>query len=769
MYVADFEFCVNEALKAKAISKDNADFILNSENPQQAIEELALNLSQKRKDKMSQAIAINKAYKNMMSIEDKAEGLMALQVKSEYANFENVEKTAQGIAALHHAKNADMLSAFRTKTLGLTQDKEGLKKLVKHLKGEKIDDAAIRKYGDGLKKTFDDLRIHFNKYGGSIGKSEKYALPQTHDARKLVKMGKDTWKAKIKPMLDRQAMTNDTGKILNDSELDEALEYVFESITTGGLNKIKGLQVTGLGKKLSKRHSEKRFLHFKSADDWIAYNEELGSSDAFTTITGHIDMMSHDIALMKIFGTNPNQTYKALRLQAQKEGASAAGLLKADNTWNVTSGKVAGGEMLGLADVSQTASNVVTSAYLGSAIISAFADLGFQAVTAHYRGISSLKIINRQLKMSATQGDTLFAMRLGLGAESAVNRAHSANRWADIYGVGRSAKTAEFVIRASGLEAWTEAGRHAFGMEMSAFLFDQFQKPYGKLDKKTVRMFEEYGIDSKDWDTFRANKPMMQGGAPYADFTAEGSEKFRQMVFSEMDFAVPTPDNRVRGFTTAGLERGTIKGQAWRSIMNMKSFPITLLTTHVTRMMVQQTLQSKLAYGTALFGTTTILGGLVIQAKDVIAGREPRGMDKDGNSLIDGDFLKAAAMQGGGIPLLGDFLFSDQNRFGGSFAETIAGPKVGLVDDVILDYMVGNIQELTDGEETGFAGETVQLAKQLQPKIWQTKMIQNSFMDWLETQADPKAEQKFRRRERKRQKEYDQERWFTPSADLPLR
>ena len=82
------------------------------------------------------------------------------------------------------------------------------------------------------------------------------------------------------------------------------------------------------------------------------------------------------------------------------------------------------------------------------------------------------------------------------------------------------------------------------------------------------RAFVSYGIEEQDWDLFRTQPPLDHKGAKFADMTQDGGKKFHQMVLSETDFAVPTPDSRVRAFTTGGLGRASIAGQAWRSAMS---------------------------------------------------------------------------------------------------------------------------------------------------------------------------------------------------------
>jgi hypothetical protein len=766
--VADFITCVTEAVKAGALTKANGDRIIKAADPEKELDNIALEMNRTKRETMQQAIVLQKAYEDMSGVEDKGEGLIGLLTKSEKANYSNVEYRARVIAAKFHARNADMLSRFRTRKLGLSQDADGLRKLVRALYGEAIDDSDISAYAKSLSETYEELRQTFNKVGGSISKNENWTAPQTHNARAIKNIGLGTWKAEVLPMLDRTKMLDDVGNMLTDKQLDDALNYTFETITTGGLNKIKDLTVPMMGKKLARRHSERRFLYFKDADSWLAYNEKYGKSDVLTTLTDHIETLSHDVAMMERLGPNPSRAFEALRMQAKKEGAKALKLRHADAIYNVASGKIGGGELMGLADASASVSNVLTASTLGSAFLSALSDVAFNSITSSYRGMNFIRPIMRQLSgmNPANESDRIFAAKLGLIAESWNSRATAANRWADVYGVGPSAKTAEVVMRASLLSPWTEAGRHGFGLEFSSMLADNFGKSFDDLSAPIKRSFADYGITADDWDIFRSSNPMINRGAPFADFTQDGGAKFHEMVLSETEFAVPSPDYRVRAITTGGLERGSIKGQVWRAPMMLKSFPLTLITTHLARLANQATLGDKLGYGAALFASTTILGGVALQAKDIAAGREPRNMDGNGNLLIDKEFLVAAAQQGGGLGIYGDFIFSDQNRFGSSVWETIGGPKIDVMEKAV-DITLGNIQQLARGEETDIMGEAVALAGRYQPKIWQTRLFQDAYIDALEKLADDDAEAGFRREIRKRQTDFNQGYWWKPGEPLP--
>jgi len=384
-------------------------------------------------------------------------------------------------------------------------------------------------------------------------------------------------------------------------------------------------------------------------------------------------------------------------------------------------------------------------------------------LTTQYNNIPTFKVLSRQLKLMSPSSieDQKFAVRMGLIAESWVSRAHAANRYAEVYGTGMSAKLADAVMRASLLKPWTDAGRKAVGMEFAGVLADNFGKEFDQLDDGLRRAMQTYDITPSDWNRFRRTPLLNHKGATFADLTQAGGKKFHQMVMSETDYAVPTPDSRVRAITTGGLQRGTIAGEAWRSAFMIKSFPITIATTHFYRAAYQSTLGEKVGYTALLLLSTTVFGGIALQAKDIAAGRDPRPANTP-------EFFLAALQQGGGLGLFGDFIFSDTNRFGGGIAETIAGPA-GQLADTALRFTHGNIRELIQGEETHILGEGVEILERYTPDIWQLHLFKSALFDQLEMLADPEAEKKYRRLMKKRATEYNQGYWWRPGEALPRR
>lgn len=765
-----FERCVNEALAQNRLSKDVAQAILDSDDPNQAIDDVLGNLTRQKRETAIQAVRISQAYDSVKSHpQGMSAGITALMTKDPRGNakYKNVEFLAKYYEGKFHGMNAEALAKFRSRMFGIEQDEEELAKFLKAIYREEVDDPEIKAMADAWHETAEQMRVLFNARGGSISKNERWLMPQRHDQASIKKAGVETWKETIRDLLDREFMVDEAGRPLSDEQFEEALDAVYETISTGGLNKAKGLSVPRLGKKLSRKGGEKRFLYFKDADSWMKYQNRFGRGNVFDALTDYINMMSNDIAVMETLGPSPRNTFDFLLNKAKLE-EDLTGPQEAFNNavFKVAAGQVNGGELTSAADALESTRNVLTSVTLGGAFISALSDSGFVAMTAKMNGIAPLKVIRQQMALMRpdNEADRIFGTRLGLTAENAA-RQTAANRYADTYGTGKAAKLAEGVMRASGLEAWTNAARKAFGMEFSALLADNFQKSFAGLETGLQDAFGRYGITEQDWDGFRNQPPLMLRGAPYADMTQEGGVKFHQMVLSETDFAVPTPDARVRAVTTMGTSRATVSGMGIRTVMQLKSFPITILMGHGVRMFYQDTAGKKLQYFGGLMAITTILGGITLQAKDLAAGREPRPM-LDNNGVLKPEFVVAAMAQGGGLGIFGDFLFSDQNRFGSGPASTLLGPTGDLVNRAAR-LSIGNIQEAIRGEETHIFSETIDFAERYTPDIWQIQTAKNAMFDQLELMADPDAQRKYNRIMRNRMRDYDQGYWWEPGEPLP--
>jgi len=770
--VSSFDYCINVAVKEKKISQKMADEILDAPDQAQVIRDIADKLSRERREKVVDAIRISNAIDAMETHPDGlGTGLASLMGKdiTGKAKYGNVDFMQKVYTKRFLAEWANGLEKFSTKTFGITQDKDGLEKFVRAVYGEDVGDPKIMQIAKDWRAVTENMRAKFNESGGSISKNEDWLLPQHHDMQRVSKLSEDEWVDYIKPLLDRSKMLDDAGKTLDDVQFEEGLRYTYQTIKSGGMNKAPELGAPrGMGSKLSRRGSEKRFLYFKDGNSWIQYQNRFGRGDIFTTLTDHIQSKASDIALVEVLGTNPRNMYEALKSYAVRESVkndkpiSGSSLQYYDNLYKVISGEINGGQVTGIADVMQGWRNIEVASKLGGAVLSSFTDVATATLTAKYNKMSATKVFMRQaqlLKEQAAGGGEEarnVLARMGFVIDTTMGRAHSLNRYSDTYGTGLTAKVAEVTLRASGLEAWTQAMQKGFTMEFAGMLSDSFKKSFDDLEFKEV--LERYGINKEDWDAFRKTEVIDYKGAKFANVTLDKSTKFHRMILQEMEYATPTMDARTQAITTAGTQRGTGVGQGVRSIMQIKSFPITVAMNHWMRGMSQATMGGRISYLTTFAAGSTMMGGLSLQATEMSKGRGARD--------VDAKFIRDAFVKGGAGSLFADFFIADTRKYGQSLADSIVGVQGGTTMK-IHDLTFGNIAEAIKGDETNILGEGVNLIKGLTPDTWYTQLFTDNMIEAFRKEVDPNREKTLRKMARQRQTEFGQDQWWKQGELAP--
>ena len=201
-----------------------------------------------------------------------------------------------------------------------------------------------------------------------------------------------------------------------------------------------------------------------------------------------------------------------------------------------------------------------------------------------------------------------------------------------------------------------------------------------------------------------------------------------------------------------------------RSFALYKNFSVTVLNTHIARGLALDGVSAKGRYLGGFIVTATLMGALAMQAKEIAKGRDPVPMDTP-------EFWGAAMLQGGGLGIFGDFMFSQTNRFGGGLAETVAGPVVGLAND-LRNLTVGNVFQLAQGEDANVGREMIDFASRYTPgsSMWYLRLgLERLVTDQVRMMADPDAPARMRRLERRYMNERGQEYWWRPGQTSPDR
>lgn len=703
---------------------------------------------------------------------------------------DNVDARRLAIKGRVHGMMDELLYTFRTTITGRLRNRTELEDVVRELfKRGSTGNASAGELAEAWSKGAEYLRARFNEAGGQIGKLDDWGLPHAHDSRAVRAAGYTKWRASILDKLDRGRMIdNRTGQPFTDEAFELALRDVFETIRTDGWSNIQ--PGAAGGKMLANQKAAHRFLHFKDADAWLAYNREFGGDNAMSAMMGHVESMSRDIALMEILGPNPAATVRWLKDKLQKDaaligddageaqGRAFKGAEQVQRLYDEITGALRRPESDKLALGFSAFRSWQTAAKLGSATLSAITDVSFGAVTRAFNGLPVRRMMGNYLKQlnPASAADRKLAVRAGLIAEEWAYMTASQYRFLGEELTGEwSRRLANGVLKVSGLNAWTQAGRWAFGMEFIGHLTDQVGKRFDELDAPLRRALERNAIGADAWEIIRKTPLEQHRGAewlmPASVESRELGDRLLQMIQTETDFAVPVADLSTRALFNAHAKRGTWFGEIMRSALQFKAFPISVMMLHGRRM-IEQGGWNGAKYATGVMASMTIMGALALQLKEVVKGKDPRPMYGENAPA----FWGAAVLQGGGLGIFGDFLGQSENRFGGGFASTLAGPGVQTAQN-LADLTIGNAfagARVAWGSEEAppnVGRDFIKVLKQETPggSLWYGRLaLERVLIDQLQEQIDPDYRASFRRM-RQRADERGQEFWWEPGELSPDR
>ncbi|HFT4491873.1 TPA: hypothetical protein ACHUAW_000985 [Klebsiella pneumoniae] len=710
------------------------------------------------------------------------------------SNFLSVESRGKATRDYALSQIQEAFEAVDPRFFHLFEDEASVRDLVYEMRGQDTGNVRAKKGAKAWAGVTELLRQRFNDAGGDIGYLENWGIPQHHSMEKVGRVSQDKWISDVLGKLDRKYYIKDDGQLMSDAELKTFLGEAYNTIATGGLNKLSdtGMRISGAR---SNRGNASRQIHFKDADSYLEYQREYGDRSLWEVMVGHLEGISKDIALVETYGPNPDHVFRSILDEVTAEQATAnperTGRIKrlansTENLYNFIAGKTQPIANPHIARWSDNIRNWMVASRLGSALLASFSDLGTMYMSAKVANIPMNRLFMNQLEAMnpANRTELARARRAGLAMESLLG---SVNRWAmDNMGPSVSRWAATAVMRASGLTAWTDAHKRAYGVTMMGSLGEVVSRApdLRSLDDSDFRILKSKGITEQDFSVWKLAQQEDWGNGNTTMLTPESImripdaavmhlgppervrfEAMRRLlaaVSEEVDMAVITPGAREQLFTGGGLQRGTWKGELTRSVFLFKSFPISVVLRHWTRAMGMPSAGGRAAYIAAFLASTTMLGALSQQLNDMASGRNPREMaGKDA-----GKFWLGALLKGGGLGLYGDFLLSDHTRYGGGALASMLGPVAGLVDDVVK-LAQGIPLNAVEGKPEQTGGDLVKLGKGLIPgaNLWYAKaaldhMIFNQLQEYFSPGYLRKVEQRSK-------KQFNQTYWWRPQDVTP--
>lgn len=641
--------------------------------------------------------------------------------------------------------------------------------------------------------TIEALRQRFNAAGGDVGKLAYGYLSQAHDRARVLEAGADAWAAKVLPLLDREQYVRTDGTLMSDGEVADLLRGAWETVSSGGDNKVAPGQFKGSGARAN-RGSESRVLHFRDGDAWVDYMRAFGEGSLYDAMLGHLGSMSRDIGLVERYGPNPEAQFRVQADIAERaDGKGSAKNRAAGNTpeayWALISGRASTPENTLIAQIGSDIRNVQTAAKLGGAVLSSTTDVATVAASLHYNRLPYFTML-AELVGQVSRAHRQFLQAHAIIGESLTS---TLNRWTgDHLTHSLTGRVAGSVMKLSLMNAWTDGLRNAFAATMMRGFASKLGKTWGDLDEWDRFLMQRKGITEGDWAVISQAQPTMRDGHGYLTHEAvaavdggrEAATKWLGFVTDEAQFAVINPDLATRSIVTGGgMPAGTVRGEAMRSFMQFKSFPLAMLTRHWRRIFdTPQGLQgapagfgaqtaagaavNRIAVLAGLNVSLMLLGALVMQNKALVSGKDPYDM-------TEGKFWMRALAQGGGAGYLGDLLFKDPTEQRSSTTEqtvgTILGPGAGAVAGLVGDLGVVNAWEAAKGKDTHFGAEALRWGNSQLPYVglWQTRAAwEHWFLHNAQEAVNPGY---LARMQQRAQKDWGQGYWWVPGEAAPDR
>lgn len=620
-----------------------------------------------------------------------------------------------------------------------------------------------------------------NQAGAYIRLLPGYVMRQTHDIDAIRKLGGAgtsdesqtasyvQWRDFITPLLDHNAT-------FEGLDPEFVLRNIHQGIYSGfhgpdpDVTNVAALPYRGSH---ASKVSRERVLHFKDADSAYAYNQQFGMKSLRDQITADIRFRARSISMMETFGPSPKQLFDVVRGELHAEARNqedAAKQVDSLASWKI---EASFNELSGHNDhpVNHTLSRymnnvrmVAMMSKMGGVVLSSFGDKAFIQAESAYQGISGLETLGKQITTLFPRGaDRERHLRLmGVALDGILGNVMG--RYSPLHAAsGKLHWAQKRFFDMNFMNWWNDANKAGAAELMSAHLASHADDAYQALPTELSRVLNLYGINDVEWDIIRNTAWSTEEGnrfltpdniknastediaralaaqkRPNTTFNqvrlmTEIETKLRTYLADRVDYAVPSPGVAETRLVNMNSRAGTPLGEAVRTIMMFKSFPITILQKTFGReiygrgaMTMKEWLlhdhkgKFQLAQTIALATIGGYLSGVV---KDALKGRTPKPLIKDGKIVTA--TLNDAALRGGGLGIMGDLLFAEYDRQYRSFLGVAAGPVAGQ-----LDPLAEIVSKARAGENV--AAETAKFVQNNTPyvNLFYIKPVLDYFVLW---------------------------------------
>ncbi|MGS3203687.1 hypothetical protein AB2861_14555 [Escherichia coli] len=646
-----------------------------------------------------------------------------------------------------------------------------------------------------IMKWQETARIDENRAGAWIRKEPGYIVRQSHDIMKIRAAGYEAWRNAILPRLDERTFDG-------VADREQFMRNIYNGLASGvhltsekpdWMNGFKG------SANAAKRASQERILHFKDGISWHEYNQQFGTGSLREALFGGLNSAARTTGMMRVLGTNPQNMFKyltdAIAEDISKSGrpAALADYMTKVRRINRTVMPQVDGSLnipgsVGWANASAAVRGWLRMSQLGGAVISSFNDVPIAATEMRYQGQNFMQALLGAMRgrftryNSAEQKEILSS--IGVYSDSMTQEIIRRISGDDTLN-GKLGRAQQLFFKYNLMNFWTESGRNSNAMMITNWLAKNADQSHARLPEDLRRVLDLHGIGEREWEIFRnmdmadseGRKFMTTSGirgvpdeviAGYveskgikptqraiADARDQLEGQLRGYILDRLNIAMSEPGDRTQAFMKMGTVPGTVAGEAIRFAGQYKSFTASFMqnvlgrevfgrgyipaglgeskTGSLTNALLRNGKGAFLGAAN-LFVWATMFGYISMQSKLMLKGQTPRPADAK-------TFL-AAASQGGGLGILGDFMFGEVNRMGAGPVTSLMGPAASNADSIIT-----LLQQTTRGDAD--LGDWYRTALDNTPFLnvfWLRTAMNGLILNRIQDALDPGSLERYQRR-----------------------
>lgn len=679
------------------------------------------------------------------------------------------------------------------------------------------NDPIARQSAEILSRYSEDLRQRANLAGAKIGKLEGH-VPRNHDVEKMV--GKETqW---VKFMMENHDPER-TMRGLDDAAKEQGFREIYASFVSDNHAGKPEIDTTAplqrVPRNIAKKMGESRSIHFKNAEVEVAYLKEFGQGEnILQSMASHYEWMSRRIALMERLGPNPEATIafhvqknmddtKAKILSKEITSEKAEKLLtQMGNVNKLKSRDSKIGQALGMAlgemdstpgsfkSFSQFVRAWNSFTKLGSALLSQPTDF---VHAVNERRILSDR--NEAALWVETFKDYFHGSFKDLSPEKQEIMDHlgifvdsinykNFNKFDGDNINNKLARANDWMFRWSGQNWHVKHSKQAAGLSLARELGGNISKSWSDMSPGLKETLVQYGsFTEKKWQMLQNAKSLDVNGKAYfhpgliqeipdsvfndllpENMKGNEAEIKRERFKLEMDLktffveesrnAAPEPDAKVRRQMAFGTKAGTKANEAIKMLTQFKTFAFVNMDRSI---MGKRMMKDPNDYGGIVHHAvaTLALGYISTILKDTAKGLEPADPTL-------GATWGRAAMQSGGLGIMGDFFGSAYSaRSGSDVLASLAGPTASTISSgavVALKSLHGETYD--DGSK--YASKVIDFGRSLAPapfsSLWYTRAAMDHLV-WqnLKETLEPGS---IRRSQKRLKKEFNQKYIVNPHS-----